>query len=157
MSTTTKPRQPTSAFQPRTFEARNLYTFEKVSTLSPADLLQQDHEFGERVFFSHPLQRRVEYQRGRAQFWYEPSGGRNACLFEGIVVGVRTLSTGYKPLDEGSYTPEATYAAYLIAFNPYRKPVLVLPWHTWIDQNEYYWHREQASTSYARRKLKPST
>lgn len=156
MSTTTKPRQPTSAFQPRTFEARNLYTFEKVSILSPADLLKQHHEFGARVFFSHPLQRRVEYQRDRAQFWYEPSGGRNAHLFEGIVVGVRTLSTGYKPLDEGGYTPEATYAAYLVAFSPYRKPVLVLPWHTWINADEYNWHRKQAIASYEARRARPA-
>lgn len=53
---------------------------------------------------------------------------------EGVVVGVRSLANGEVEYlgEEGTvFSSTERFRAYLIAFDLYRKPVLVLPEHIW--------------------------
>jgi len=142
---------PVSQYQPAAnLKVTNLSTFTLLREALPADLLRY-HHFGQRVWFTTPLQRRAEGIGCGSRFWWEPSGGLNEGLFAGIITGVRTLSTGgYE--DEGrDYVPEATFPVYLITFSPYRNPLYVLPWHIWRDRTHYDIDHSAALNSYQHR------
>ncbi|WXW93182.1 hypothetical protein SEA_BRAYBEAST_46 [Arthrobacter phage BrayBeast] len=106
-----------------------------------------DFELGQRVRFSRPIIRmriptkqvEVTVKLPYGQEWKEkrhvnvewtvnPFDGPA----EGIIVGKRTLSNGYREYhyDAGyEYGPAEHFTAYLVAFDLRRKPVHVLPEH----------------------------
>lgn len=95
--------------------------------------------FGQPVEFTRTLTRRYEHHaeghKGMKVWKSEGYPGEpEPAPRTGVLVGVRTLSNGenhYHGYDEPiEYRPTETFAAYLIAYDLRRKPVLVLPEHT---------------------------
>jgi hypothetical protein len=96
-----------------------------------------EFQLGQRVSFTHPLQRRYQFMEGdrygrkewvpQTDYKGVPESGA------GIIIGKRTLANGvnhYNGYDEPiTFHPKETFTAYLVAFDLRRKPVHVLPEH----------------------------
>ena len=151
--------EPTSQHRPRAKpEIINLDRYTKFKEdIKPSDLLNT-FLFGQEIWFTQPLQRKTGLESKdkwatsmprKIKFFWEPSGGLNRGSFHGIVVGVRTLSAGLQRTSgpERDYQQIHTFPVLVIAFSPYRKPVYVLPWHTFDTPQEYQRWRELAEKS----------
>jgi len=99
-----------------------------------------EFELGQRVRFSHPMSRMVvpshtlgadagtAHYRGVAKAWQEHASSP-PIMREGVIVGKRTLSNGFRIHEEYGYefSPVEHFPAYLIVTDLRQKPEYVRP------------------------------